>query len=537
IATLDGETVAAMYNGSSYGKGSIIAFGDSHWMYDSYYSSNFNQDHSNLLKNLMEFLLPNEEIAINIDLIGESTSESTIDLYVYLKNQSTEAPIKSTDYTDLEVIVKNTTFSSSIILNTTYSDKGIYYNSTFNLPYPKPSPYTVEVNLTIGSIIFNKETKILYFDPNDIPVIVSLASDDELISRFTGASTNLEAELDNPTYDDIKGYLSIYSYSFYNMKKSVNKTLTFTHSTMNIYSYNFDPDVTDPSGYAIYYIIPVNSSYINPNSPRSVFEIINYAPEILKATSKFNFGGYSDIYFDETESNGGSYLFPATQGDIFNFEVDVRDGVSYEDQISDMRLFVNIFTCSVTEDGYIILIYPQTIKVAELTYEISLDKFTGSFTIPDSISYQTLSGVKSVSTASEFDIDTNQGYLNVLYLTLYDSEGGIDDFIIILQISPRPIDLSLIIIIVVSVIALTAIITIFVYYARRKKYPKTSRYQPKFEDYTYQPVYDQQEETYVTPQTPPSLGPTLYCPFCGGFISTPKKFCPHCGESVEFLGE
>jgi len=30
----------------------------------------------------------------------------------------------------------------------------------------------------------------------------------------------------------------------------------------------------------------------------------------------------------------------------------------------------------------------------------------------------------------------------------------------------------------------------------------------------------------------PNYQPSMYCPFCGGFINTPGKFCPHCGRSL-----
>jgi hypothetical protein len=368
-----------------------------------------------------------------------------------------------------------------------------------------------------------------------MPKIESLTSSDDAISRSITSNTNLIAELDDPSYGTINGYMSIYTYSFYNTKKNVNKTLTFVHSASNIYTSNFNPDTSDPSGYAIYYITPTNSNYTNPKSPRYVFEIINYAPEIVKTASTFNFGGYANILFDDTESDDGSFVYSTSQGEIFNFEVDVEDGVSYEDQDSEMRLFVNFFTCSVTEDGYIILIFPLTFEVVEL--EFSLDKFEGSFTIPYTMLYSSISGNLSRSTAANFNVDTNQGYLSILYLTLYDSEGGSDDFIIILMISAPPTDYSFIVIIVISVIALIGVVGIFVYFARRKRYPKTTRYQPTFEEYTYQPYYEEKEEGYITPKTGPPLGPSVYCPFCGGFISTPKKFCPHCGESLEFLQE
>ncbi|MFX1592436.1 MAG: zinc ribbon domain-containing protein, partial [Promethearchaeota archaeon] len=531
IATIDSKTVIALYNGTSQGKGHLLAFGDLNWLYYDYKSTSYAQDHSNVLKNIMEFFLQEEDISINIDLERERISNSEIDMYIYMKNQTSGSPI--TTYTSLNVSIKNTSFSDLITLNTTHSDNGIYFNDSYNLPYPSYSPYIIKVNLTIGLKEYIKITKILYFDPAEVPEIVDLYSNDAFITRAPFDSTNLIVEMDDSTYGDIEGYSSIYSYSFTNTKESINKTLTFSHIGSNLYRNMFDPDDGDPSGFAIYYVIPINSNYTNPNSPRSIFEIINNPPEIIKTSSTFSLTGYADISFDETESDEGSFVYSASQGDTFNFAVDVRDKVNYEDDNFNMRVFVNLFICSVTEDNYLIFIFPQTIEVAELAYQSSSLKYEGSYTIPDTMRYNSITGTKLVSTAADFDIDTNEGYLGILYFKVYDSEGGIDDFIVILMISGRPFDFSLIIIIVISIIALLGVLSMIVYYARRKRYP---RVQPRYQEYYYRPSYEEpEEESYITPEPVSQLGPAFYCPFCGEFIKTPKKFCPHCGESLSFF--
>ncbi|GAH61547.1 unnamed protein product, partial [marine sediment metagenome] len=51
IASKNGKTVVAMYNGTQQGKGSVLAFGDFHWAYNRYTSLSYSQDHFNLLKN------------------------------------------------------------------------------------------------------------------------------------------------------------------------------------------------------------------------------------------------------------------------------------------------------------------------------------------------------------------------------------------------------------------------------------------------------------------------------------------------------
>ncbi len=533
-ATISNKTVVALYNGSSQGKGNIAAFGDLHWLYYNYQSASYSQDHYNLLNNLMDFFLPKEDVTINIDLKRYRTANSEIELSLYLKDQNSESPLTTMNYTSLEVIIKNSTFSESIIINTTLSDNGIYFNNTYNLPYSSYVPYNIEVNLTIGTNVYSKISKILYFDNSKVPEIFNLTSDDSSTTRALGDSINLIAEMDNPSYGNIEGYLSIFSYSIYNSKNSVNKTLIFGHQGANIYSVNFDATQSDPSGFGVYYIVPDNLNYTHPNSPRYVFRVLNNPPVILEASSSFSLAGYTEVYFDETESDEGSFVYSVTQGDNFNFAVDVRDSVIYEDNSSELRVFVNLFVCAVTEDSYIIFIFPQSIEVAEFNYEPLSGKHEGSFRIPDTMQYSSLTGVKSIPTAASFDFNTMKGYLSVLYITVYDSEGGSDDFIIVLLISGRPFDSTLIIIIIISIVAIIGVVSLYVYYSRRKKYPRT-RVQPRYEEY-YRPSYDEPEEgAYIVPESISSVKASFYCPFCGDPIKVPKKFCPNCGESLEFL--
>ncbi|MFW9876338.1 MAG: S8 family serine peptidase [Candidatus Thorarchaeota archaeon] len=303
IATLDGKTVAAMYNGTSYGKGRFLAFGDLYWIFDEYESSSYSQDHTNLLKNILDFLLSESDISININVGFEYSSNPQIDFTLYLKNQTSESPITNADSYPLEVKIENESFTQLIYLNITHSTSGIYFNNTYNLPAPSYNPYSIIVNLTIGSITYSKSTKILYYDYSKVPNINSLSASDPNITRANNESNILNAELDKSTYGNIDGFLSIYSYSFFNSKKSVDKKLTFNHISSNTYRNIFNPETSDPSGYAVFYIMPSNENYTNPNSPRFSFQIYNNPPEILESSSSFNYDGKPYIIFDDVETD------------------------------------------------------------------------------------------------------------------------------------------------------------------------------------------------------------------------------------------
>jgi subtilisin family serine protease len=532
IASKDGKTVVAMYNGTKYGGGNVLAFGDFHWAYNRYTSQGYSQDHLNLLKNSIDFLLPEEDISINIDLGSERTSSSLINLSIFMKDQTSEIPLTSSDFDTLEITVNNEVFSEIIITNDTLSNNGIYFNDSYNLPTPSYIPYSFTVNLTIGSDSYIKSSKLLYYNSSKVPIINTLNSSTTSITRAPGETINLFANLDKPSYGSIDAFLSIYSYSFFNSKKSLNKTLSFSHFALNSYRNTFDPQPNDPSGYSIFYVIPSNENYTNPNSPRQSFQVVNNPPEILDTNSFFNFGGNTDVTFDETETDDGSLVYTANQGSIFNFFIDVQDSVTYEDSKSNMRVFVNMFMASVTDDGFLIFIFSRTIEVAELSY--FSERYEGRFVMPYSLEYNTLEGTKTVSTAAGFDFQTNQGYLGVLLITVYDSEGGWDDFIIILHITRNPFDFSLIIFVIIGIVAAIGIVSMLIYYKRRKKTPRLTPTKP---DYYYQYAYDSQEEEYLTPEPLDPSGPSIYCPFCGFLVKTPKKFCPSCGESLIFTEE
>ncbi len=254
----------------------------------------------------------------------------------------------------------------------------------------------------------------------------------------------------------------------------------------------------------------------------------------MKTTSSFNIDSGTETFFDDVETDDGTLVYNALKGSTFDFIIDARDSVNYEDENSNMRVFINLIIASVTDDNFIIFIFPSSIIVDELSYEILSDTYKGSFTIPDSMNYNSIAGTKTVSTASDFDFSTKDGYLGILYITVYDSEGEFDEFIIILVISERPMDYSMILLIVIGVIALIGVASMSIYFVRRKKFKRYTTFEPKYQDYYSQPSYEIQEDAYITPEPITQLGPSMYCPFCGDFINTPKKFCPRCGESLDF---
>jgi len=410
IAEISGKTVVASYNGTTQGKGKIVAFGDLYWLYTKYIRSGYENDHNTLLKNLMDYFMPEDDIPITIGLKSERTTNSQMDLFVYVKNQ--------TIIDSIEVYVKNSSYSKRIMMDNSMATDGIYYNNTYNLPFPSTSPYIINVSVDTGGTIYNKTSKIIFVESSKVPRINQLSVN--MDDQTRGNSVDFYSEL-SLAGCDVNGYMGIYSYSILKSKKTINKTLSFNDDGGGDYSNTFNIMATDPSGYAFTYIVPKSTyNYIDPYSPRIEFIILNYAPAIDDSNSYFKTN-----VFSETEL----YYYIIPQEFKIDFEV-VSDDT--EDSRSDLKVFITLFISTFTEDLWLFLIFPSSINTKELNY-IS-GKHSGTYTIPSTLKYDTISGVKSISTETDFHTEGN--YIGILWINIFDTEGGSDDFIIFCSIIP-----------------------------------------------------------------------------------------------------
>ncbi len=549
IASIGDRTVAAAYDESSPGKGKFVAFGDLHWLTNSFTESNYQQDHTNLLTNLMGDFFGQEDISIKLALNSEWTSNPQINFSVYVKDQIADIPIASIILnSNLTLTVENDGYLEKIALNS-LSD-GIAVNYTYSLPKSSDKPYVITLNLTLGSKVYSKTTKVLYYDINKMPQINSLSMDNSVFRD--GSPLSITAQLDQANYD-VTAYLSLYSYGvdyydtfyylthpLYNSRKTLNKTLNnFNNNPPTTYTTSYTPTMNDPAGFAIIYIVPKNttSNYYNPFSQRYKSSILNSPPEFDEFNSTFTIDDSIEITFDESTS----YMYQVTQGDLINFRVDTYDSVFYEDQdSSNMHVFVNFFMCTVVQfggDNYIILIFPNVFPLTELSYQSASDTHHGTFEIPYNVQYSTISGIKSISTETNFDQYTYEGYLAVLWITVIDSDGGTNVFIIALDIQPGPVPFDLVFALVIAVIVIVSVLIVLMLVLRKmKKSRKVSKEAPHeyYQPYTpqeYKPYQPSGDQDTITPIYQRSLG---FCPYCGYKLGTLKNFCPNCGKPLQF---
>ncbi len=356
-----------------------------------------------------------------------------------------------------------------------------------------------------------------------------------MISDFT-SSNNILNRNDTITFNVslsqndsiVVGYMGIYTYSYYNSKQTINKTLNFTYNEFN-YLNKSQINETDPSGYGIMYILANSTTnYLNPRSPRILFQIVNNDPKIIDSTSTCD-----GKILSSTQNEDGAFIdyISSRQGSSVGFDIYTED---IEDNSSNIRVSVNLLICFIINDT-IVPIVPHIHEVAEFSF--SSGCHSGSFVIPYSMAYSSIEGTKRISTFANY----RNGYVGLFIITIIDSEGGVDDFYLLIFIEPG-VNIELIIyIIIIAIISLMAITMVVLYVRSRRKSREPRRTPYNRGDY-YHPSssyeYNGEEEHYSEgmysqgSEIPMSGG--ISCPHCGEIIDVPKKFCPHCGKSVLF---
>jgi len=526
IASIDGRTVAASYDGTLYGKGRFVAFGDLHWLTDYFDATNYQQDHNNLLMNLINYFLYQEDVSINLALSSDFTSNPEINISAYIQNQVSNYPIStSTLNSNLTASIENNGYYEIVDMNSPFN--GFSFNNSLVLPFPSDSPYVITVNLTLGQDLYSKTIKVLYYDINSYPEInYQIISGSTLRDGFD--SLTILSQLSKPDYD-VDAYMALYSYSIFNSKETVNRTLNnFDNAPLSTtYTKSYTPTNSDPGGLVLAYTVPKNASsnYYNPFSKRLLSSIINHNPIIDEINSTFSIDGSVITRFEETYSIDTSYVYRASQGSIIDFRVKAYDSVNYEDpDMSNMRVSINFFMCLVSEDDFLVIIFPNSFPVSVLNYQSSSDIHQGTFEIPYTIQYSTIRGLRSISTVTNFNLDTNEGYIAVIWISVDDSEGGTNDFIIIFLISAGQQPFYLILGLIIAAIVIVSSLTILLLVLRKRKKSRQQRFTEEY----YSPYED---TTTIPSYQRPSFS---FCPYCGFKIMTLKNYCPNCGKQLKF---
>ena len=537
IAEIDNRTVAVANNGSNSSKGRFIGFGDLSWLYYDYSAEedNYAQEHKTLLTNMMEYFFDSDDLALNIELSSERTSSGELNITAYAKNTTSDQLIDSSTLNNqLTMSINNSGSYEEILLNS--QENGIAINHSYSIPSFSAQAYEITINLTLGSTTYTKTSKVLYYDSSSVPEIDTLSTNPSSVNK--GGSIDLEANMYNPGYPSFNGYISLYSYGFHNSEKTLNETqeLSSSGALDTTYSKSFNVP-TAPSGYGIFYVIPENSNYITPNSPRQTFKINNYAPRIYEDSSYVGSKQFSDTVDGEQ-----LIVQQATQGDQINFKVDAQEQVtgSGEDIESQLTVSVSFFMVVISEEvdgtSSIILMFPSTFITTILDYNNNSDKHEGSIIIPNSMEFNSIKGNIDRSTVPSNNPTSDLNYLSLLYVNVMDSEGGPveDPFYIAYYLNPAPDPIPWAAIIIgLLVVAGIIGLAIIIYSVRKDKIHPEGKGEARKDSSWETNQWD--EKSYYSEQEPYEAKPdtSFHCPFCGRAIETPKRYCPGCGKALD----
>lgn len=514
-AQLYNSSVVASCDKSDEGKGKFLAFGDLYWLLDEFYDDvSYSSAHSTLLQNAIRFLLPEDDLTINLGLKSERVFTNTTSLSVFIKNQTTEVGIANLiNGISLNASIENPVTNKIINITLLNLGYGVYYNDSIKLSNFSYENYIIDISVKINSEIFEKRIELLHPNKSKIPEIINYSIEYSNITRESGIYNKIIINL-NKSNINLTAYMGIHPSSFFNSRNTINKTLNFEEESSNKYKYTFIPSIEDTTGYAFFYLIPKSSkNYSNPYSNRLFFKIENNDP-IINLTESF-YGSY--IYFNETIVNESLTIQNTFLLTNYNFLIKTGELVDYEDNEDELRVFINFFIVTSSTDGVLSLLSPSNFVFLELNYNSDSKNFIGVFLIPEFLNYTSDNGAIQKSVASY------SNYYGLFYITVQDSEGGSDTFYIVMKINDDRIDPYLIVIILIIIGVIATIIISFLLLSR-----KTRDLVKTYENY----YVDKYEINNYKFENDIGLKDFKFCPYCGQKININDKFCKFCGRDI-----
>jgi len=502
IASLQNNTIVAAHESDSGGK--VVVWSDYHWLRNDIFGQENGVDHQRILVNLFDYMNHQDEndYMITANFNSSIQTEGDLELHLSILNASTDAPVSDRTY--------GSTLNASIISpSEVYSQlelkslgNGIYSNTTFSLATPDYRPYILQINVSSPNGIITKEyvlyrinetSTIQIGDPYISDVEITRSPGSNTIIQYTGTSPGLTSKL----------YGSLTTESFYSENTIQEYIIGLSPSGIQ-YSHTFTISGDESSGLFVFFATASSSNnFTNFEVTRSLFRIENHIPEINEEDSYFN-----TIPFEDTRTETSMYILSASNNRDLDLTVKVEELIGYEDNPEDLYV-ISYYTAAASAGSTFDIIYPNSIPTSILTYNSDLEQFEGQFDIPSRLYFSGASGSVEVSQQSKYPEDII--YFSVLWLTIRDSDGGTEDYLILMYVNVvfDWADLLEYLPIIITVLALMGIaVTIFVIAKKRRK-----------KRISHSPYHEIRSEK-------------AYCMYCGKQISTTYLVCPHCGKQL-----
>ena len=519
IAEVGPYSVAAEYDGESLGKGNVVVFSDYHWLSNDVFAKNsMDLVHKDVLSQLVGFLNTRDsDLRLSAEFNTTQTDTGNVDLHLSVLNASKGQPVSGLvpgDSINLTLTDPDGTSSQLQIID---NGNGLYYNDSIYLSASDHRPYNLTVQIA-GNSLIERVYRLYRIDAADQVSLSNAGVSDPKVDRSPGSYSTISFD-GTISLDDVKSYASITSNAYINIRNSSNHILDMSWS-LSGWRNQFDIEDNN-SGYFTFFGIANESNFINFNSERNYFRIINYAPEIDEINSYLN-----QFSFNETHDEESIYGIPVTAGNQNVLTVKASDGAAYEDSLMDFRVATGYFAAT-SVSNFFQLIYPDTIPNSLLFYSSSDNSFQGSVVVPSTLMFTGIYGEEEVSqeTPSSFK------YFSILSVVVRDTEGGNADmlFLLVVDVPFSAGDLLEYWPIILVIVAIFTLIGILYWRSKRSSDDYATDYYG--EDDVYSDYDDFEDDGYSNGGYGQSNNSDVkYCMHCGQKISPNSRICPYCGR-------
>ncbi|HMF32957.1 MAG TPA: S8 family serine peptidase, partial [Candidatus Lokiarchaeia archaeon] len=542
------DTIIAREDGSN-GAGNLVvlsgpSFVTNPYMLDPVQGSN----NTRLVNNIINYLLPPKTVGFNIAravIPDEAQNVTDRGAYWYVTDGMTGLPVENLNNgTNITVTASNSSLTGGAVMNVTLTGQvGVYANTSLTFSANSTFPYFLNASVTYNGETQNVTGMAVQTD-DSVPIIATNWQSTDSITRALDASGQLTLYLQNSSSaSTVQVFGGSVAISVFNGKKQYS----FSQGSSYIpASGNYETQMNargETSGlYAYFYEVNSSTGYSNIYSNRTAFIVVNFDPIINKTGSFFD-----DTSFDSMESGNSLIVQSVAQLDTVSFEVAANDGAAYEDDPSNLTGIVAFFPAYVLNDTIGVIIGDGQLPEVSLVFDPASGTLQGSFQIPQTLTFNL--GNKNVTR----DTTTNSTYYALFEVAVRDSEGGMDDYNIILQVTSGGIDWTPFIILIL--IAVAVVVVIFILYKRKQRQTQPAYLSPYESGRTSYPGEGPQwtnasgtppggfdyDSERLGPRPPPGGGQPgvgsqsslkKFCPYCGQPISISAQFCPFCGKTL-----
>ncbi|WP_371801978.1 S8 family serine peptidase [Candidatus Lokiarchaeum ossiferum] len=418
LASIDGKCVVSCYDSTENGKGKIVAFGDYHTFGNSYYNDpTYYSNHSKLLLNLVDYLMPLDPIEISHDFERQNTTENYLNISINVFNNNInefEDEFIPGESINTTIIYGNGTESP---LSNQIEKIDNHFNLNLFLENEATSQEALRIVTKIAknSEIFQDSFEFYYY-PYQIQGYSNITDDNVEINRSIESTPALY--VNSPSNNQLESYISIYSDSYLASNRlSELKGRVSIHDLSDFFykiQINSSEITTGGEGYAYCFTQDNSSTQCIDFSPdRFLFSVQNYIPEIDFGKSLF-----SNVKFSTTQSGGSIYPISAKLGTPYSLTVFTEEKVSFEDSNEDLTVVASIVPILVY-NGFINLLNPQEFPTLNFEYNSEDNSHRSVFSFPESLNYSRAGNIRDQSLQTDMN-----NYFTLLWITVRDSDGG-----------------------------------------------------------------------------------------------------------------